>query len=153
MTASDISTTTKEFEDTSRSLKNLYLEFWMEGDRRKQMNFPIVPMMDRQQEKEIPNQQVNFYSMVVIKCYETLSKIFPSCHPMEVAAKLNLEKWVEEAENVANLKNKKVGDICKDEANLKEEKPVLLTDNSGVWMVEKSRKAEMQESKLFLENM
>lgn len=153
MTACDINSTTKEWKDANISVKKLYSEFWMEGDRCKKLNFSLNPMMDRDLQDTLATHQVHFYSIVVIKCYETLSKIFPNCSPLEVGAKLNLEMWKEEEQRLANSNSKKNKNISKDEEKPKQEKVSLLTDSAGVWMVGNSRMAELKESKILLENM
>ena len=153
MTACDLSTTTKQWSDTKKNVGDLYSEFWVEGDRRKEMGFSFLPMMDRDLAEDLPNGQVSFYSVVIVKCFETLAKIFPSCKSMEVGAKLNLERWREEADFVISAKDEKSrlkSEQRQRERELEAQGVALMVDSGGLWTVDNAT-LDRQESKLLLQ--
>ena len=153
MSACDLSTTTKQWNDTKQNVQDLYSEFWTEGDRRKELGCTFLPMMDRDLAEDLPNGQVSFYSIVIIKCFETLTKVLPSCKTMEVGAKLNLERWREEADFVVSVKDertrKKLAQVRR-ERELEEQGVGLLVDSGGVWMVDEST-PQQRESRMLLQ--
>ena len=151
MSACDISTATKQWQDTRNNVIDLYSEFWAEGDQRKALKLAIVPMMDRTLQDDLPNGQVSFYSIVVLRCFETVSKIFPNCKAMEIGAKLNLKRWREEASAKASFTNEQARKRIEQKQKETEldGKP-LLTDQRGIWMVEESRSASEKNSRAML---
>ena len=95
MTACDLSSTCYEWEQAKDSISRLHEEFWDEGDVRKKLGLYVIQMMDRDKSADLAEGQVGFYTTVAVKCYETLSKILPSCSELEEAAKDNLSRWRE----------------------------------------------------------
>ena len=125
----------------------------MEGDRRKDLGFSFLPMMDRDMADDMAHGQVSFYSIVIIKCFETLSKVLPACKTMEVGAKLNLERWREEAAFVVSAQHEKERILMEQkqrERELEEQGGALLVDSGGFWVVDDST-AEEKESRMLLQ--
>ena len=153
MSACDLSTTTKQWNDTKTNVKQLHTEFWLEGDRRKELGYSFLPMMDRNLAEDLPNGQVSFYSIVIIKCFETLARIIPTCKTMEVGAKLNLERWREEADYVRSAKDEITRAKLEQkqrERELEEQGVALLVDSGGLWTVDDTT-PQQRESRMLLE--
>jgi len=151
MSACDLSTTTKQWNDTKKNVEELYTEFWIEGDRRKELGFSFLPMMDRDFAEDLPTGQVSFYSIVIVKCFETLAKILPTCKAMEIGAKLNLERWREEADFVISAKDEKSRlklEQKQRERELEEQGVTLMVDSGGLWMVDDSSPQQIESRML-----
>uniref|UniRef100_A0A8C2XCN2 Phosphodiesterase n=1 Tax=Cyclopterus lumpus TaxID=8103 RepID=A0A8C2XCN2_CYCLU len=93
MTACDLCSVTKQWQNTRITANDIYAEFWSEGDEMKKIGLQPIPMMDRDKKDEVPQGQVGFYNAVAIPCYTTLAELFPPSSPL-----LNLEEqevtWV-----------------------------------------------------------
>ncbi|CAK8686329.1 unnamed protein product [Clavelina lepadiformis] len=141
MTACDISFNAKSWETMESSVLDLYHEFWNEGNLRKELGFPIPPIMDRDLEEDLAEGQVGFLSNVTLKCYNTLKRVLPSCEELAVGAEANLERWRQEAEIVKTRKEeeKRKEEEEKEKETELEQEGLGLTLRGGMWVVEHSR--------------
>lgn len=93
MTSSDLSDQTKTWATTKNTARNIYEEFFNQGDLEKDMGHEPMDMMNRDLAC-IPQVQVDFMENVALPVYETLAKIFPeSCGEVFKRAELNKERW------------------------------------------------------------
>uniref|UniRef100_A0A8C2XGU0 Phosphodiesterase n=1 Tax=Cyclopterus lumpus TaxID=8103 RepID=A0A8C2XGU0_CYCLU len=82
MTACDLCSVTKQWQNTRITANDIYAEFWSEGDEMKKIGLQPIPMMDRDKKDEVPQGQVGFYNAVAIPCYTTLAELFPPSSPL-----------------------------------------------------------------------
>ncbi|XP_064220323.1 cAMP and cAMP-inhibited cGMP 3',5'-cyclic phosphodiesterase 10A-like [Aotus nancymaae] len=93
MTACDLCSVTKLWPVTKLMAKDIYAEFWAEGDEMKKLGIQPIPMMDRDKKDEVPQGQLEFYNAVAIPCYTTLTQILPPTEPLLKACRDNLSQW------------------------------------------------------------
>uniref|UniRef100_A0A2K5QT08 Phosphodiesterase n=1 Tax=Cebus imitator TaxID=2715852 RepID=A0A2K5QT08_CEBIM len=93
MTACDLSSVTKLWPVTKLMAKDIYVEFWAEGDEMKKLGIQPIPTMDRDKKDEVLQGQLEFYNAVAIPCYTTLTQILPPTEPLLKACRDNLSQW------------------------------------------------------------
>jgi len=74
--ACDISNPTKPFEIYSKWADKVMNEFWIQGDREKELGLPISFLCDRAT-TTIPNAQIGFMDGIVFPFMNSLVAIFP----------------------------------------------------------------------------
>jgi len=92
MTSSDLSDQSKDWGTTKTTAKNIYDEFFNQGDREKEMGLKPLPSMDRE-EAVVSDVQISFMDNIAIPVYDLLSKIFPESTEVVDRVKLNRERW------------------------------------------------------------
>lgn len=95
MTACDLSGQTKPLATCQKITEDVYEEFFQQGDVEKKMGYIPLPTMDREKKDFLFENQVQFLSVIVIPCVETISRIFSSISPMVRDTKDLLNQWKE----------------------------------------------------------
>ena len=83
---------TKLFSISIQWVELLTKEFWLQGDKEKNMNLPISFLCDRIG-ADIPSSQVGFIKGFVLPTFDVLIQMFPSLHYTVDNAKNNLDEW------------------------------------------------------------
>ncbi|GJQ80088.1 hypothetical protein Trydic_g19371 [Trypoxylus dichotomus] len=95
MTICDLSGQCKSFKVAKRLTDNLYLEFYAQGDRERDMGLQPLSLMDRTKEYYQPEDQVTFISVLVLPCADLIRKLMKDSESLyEVASKL-CDDWRE----------------------------------------------------------
>jgi len=76
MTSSDLSDQTKSWGTTKNTAKNIYDEFFDQGDREKNLGLKPLPSMDRER-AVVSDVQISFMDNIATPVYSLLSTIFP----------------------------------------------------------------------------
>jgi len=92
MTASDLSDQSKDWNTTKKTAKNIYDEFFSQGDREKDMGLKPLPSMDRDK-AVVSDVQISFMDNIATPAYEVLAKLFPKGQEILDRVKLNRERW------------------------------------------------------------
>lgn len=95
MTACDLSGQTKPLATCQKITEDVYEEFFQQGDVEKKMGYVPLPTMDRDKKDFLFENQVQFLSVIVIPCVETVSRIFNTISPMVRETKDLLQQWKE----------------------------------------------------------
>lgn len=95
MTACDLSGQTKPLATCQKITEDVYEEFYQQGDVEKKMGYVPLPTMDREKKDFLFENQVQFLSVIVIPCMETVSRIFNTISPMVRETKELLQEWKE----------------------------------------------------------
>ncbi|KAK6640796.1 hypothetical protein RUM44_012493 [Polyplax serrata] len=82
MTVCDVSGQCKPFYTAKKITEGLYREFYNQGDVEKSLGFSPLSMMDREKTSTIPENQIQFLSLVCIPCVETLVTVFGNTHEL-----------------------------------------------------------------------
>lgn len=93
MTACDLSGQTKPLQICQKITEDVYEEFYLQGDVEKRMGYLPLPTMDRDKKGMIAENQVQFLSVVVLPCVETVSRIFGALSPMVWDCKTLVSQW------------------------------------------------------------
>ncbi|XP_044756181.1 cAMP and cAMP-inhibited cGMP 3',5'-cyclic phosphodiesterase 10A-like [Coccinella septempunctata] len=75
MTVSDLSGQCKPYSTAKRLTDNVYREFYDEGDKYKKRGLRALPLMDRDKQNQIPEEQIQFLSFVVLPATRILESI------------------------------------------------------------------------------
>lgn len=78
MTSCDLSGVCKPYPVAKKLIKNLYDEFYNQGDIEKRMNLVPLPLMDREKSDSVPEDQIQFLTVVVVPCVELLAIFLPN---------------------------------------------------------------------------
>ncbi len=76
MTTSDPSDQTKPWPSSKKIVRNIYKEFFSQGDLEKAMGNHTSEMMDRERAC-VPKLQLDFLDTVALPAYELLKVLFP----------------------------------------------------------------------------
>ena len=90
--SADLGHNTKIFDISLRWVELLSEEFWLQGDKERQMNLSISFLCDRDT-TNVPKSQVGFIGGFIIPSYNFLVTMFPSLNYTIENAKINLNKW------------------------------------------------------------
>ncbi|KAF6211565.1 hypothetical protein GE061_012078, partial [Apolygus lucorum] len=93
MTTCDLSGQFKPFDRTREITFSLYIELYKEGDWLKSKGLPVHSTLDRTRYLDIPQDQVNFLSMVVIPCVQLLVQMVPVLKDPYTLSCNNLDIW------------------------------------------------------------
>ncbi|KAJ8297983.1 hypothetical protein KUTeg_024514 [Tegillarca granosa] len=104
MTGADLCAICKPWATQKRTVKDLYEEFFMQGDEEKKLGFDPIPMMDRTKQDQIPQQQIGFMDFICIPLYNTLNSILPGTKPLIEACCENRQCWMEVVERAKEEK-------------------------------------------------
>jgi cGMP-dependent 3',5'-cyclic phosphodiesterase len=92
MTASDLSDQSKDWDTTKATAKNIYEEFFNQGDREKDMGLKPLPSMDRTK-AVVSDVQIAFMDNIATPVYAVLADLFPESEEILLRVKLNRERW------------------------------------------------------------
>lgn len=92
MTSSDLSDQTKDWATTKNTAKNIYDEFFCQGDREKDMGLSPIPNMDRDKAC-VPRVQISFMEHIAEPVYTLLSRVWPATDGVIKRVELNRERW------------------------------------------------------------
>ncbi|KAJ8921660.1 hypothetical protein NQ315_010569 [Exocentrus adspersus] len=95
MTSCDLSGSCKPFQVAKNICDNVLKEFYNQGDLEKQMGLAPLSLMDREKSQMVPEDQVQFLSVVVLPCVELLKSILPNTQELHQEAVLLRATWQE----------------------------------------------------------
>ncbi|DBA80258.1 TPA: putative 3',5'-cyclic phosphodiesterase pde-3 [Trebouxia sp. C0005] len=72
-------------------------EFFLQGDREKQLGMAVSPLMDRQNKGGITRSQLSFFSIVGIPLFKSMTDIFEETRPMLQGVMENYKAWEKDA--------------------------------------------------------
>jgi hypothetical protein len=124
--SADLGHNTKIFEISLKWVELLSEEFWIQGDKERQMNLNISFLCDRDT-TNVPKSQVGFIGGFIIPTYNFLVVMFPTLSYTIENARNNLNKWQKLADEGRKKgwspdNKKKEIKIVKKFENLKKEK-------------------------------
>jgi len=124
--SADLGHNTKIFDISLKWVELLSEEFWIQGDKERQMNLNISFLCDRDS-TNVPKSQVGFIGGFIIPTYNFLVVMFPTLSYTIENAKNNLNKWQKLADEGRKKgwspdNKKKEIKIVKKFENLKKEK-------------------------------
>ena len=90
--AGDIAHNAKKFCVSLKWVELLSNEFWLQGDKEKNLNIPVSFLCDRTN-VDVPKSQVGFIKAFILPVFEVVSMIFPSLNVYYENANHNLEMW------------------------------------------------------------
>ena len=90
--SADLAHNTKLFDISLKWVELLSEEFWLQGDKEKQMGLPISFLCDRK-DTNVPLSQVNFIRGFILPTFEVLITIFPSLNYTMDNANNNVTEW------------------------------------------------------------
>lgn len=93
MTACDLCGSVKPWPIHIKSVKNVYEEFYLQGDEEKKMGLCPITMMDRAKQRELPQSQVGFLKGIVKPCYSILASVLPVLEYTIPFIDLNVASW------------------------------------------------------------
>jgi cAMP and cAMP-inhibited cGMP 3',5'-cyclic phosphodiesterase 10 len=95
MTGADLCACAKPWNTQQETTKNLYDEFYFQGDEEKRHGLTPIPMMDRNRMEELPQQQIGFIDFICKPLYQTLADLLPGTMPLLTAVQENRTHWVD----------------------------------------------------------
>ncbi|KAJ8952651.1 hypothetical protein NQ318_020966 [Aromia moschata] len=95
MTGCDLSGSCKPFLVAKNICENICKEFYNQGDLEKQMGLVPLSLMDREKSQNVPEDQVQFLTVVVLPCVELLKSILPNTEDLFLLATSLRETWQE----------------------------------------------------------
>jgi hypothetical protein len=90
--AADLAHNTKLFKISIQWVELLTNEFWLQGDKEKELNLPVSFLCDRIG-SDIPSSQVGFISGFILPTFDVLIEIFPTLNYTVENAKNNIAEW------------------------------------------------------------
>lgn len=93
MTVCDLCGSAKPWPIHLVSVKNVYEEFYFQGDKEKQMGLCPIPIMDRTKKGEVPQTQVGFLKGIVKPCYSILTSLLPVLEDTIPKIDFNIASW------------------------------------------------------------
>ncbi|XP_044757857.1 cAMP and cAMP-inhibited cGMP 3',5'-cyclic phosphodiesterase 10A-like [Coccinella septempunctata] len=93
MTVCDLSGQCKPFSVAKRITENVYREFYDQGDQEKKMGIIPLSMMDRDKENLVPEDQIQFISVIVVPATEMLKTILPNTYELNTECRLLQSAW------------------------------------------------------------
>jgi hypothetical protein len=91
---SDISNGTKPFEIYQKWVDKLFVEFFLQGDKEKEMNLPISFLCDRDK-TNIPDSQVFFINAFTLDLTSSLALAYPKFYLFVKRLEENRKLWEE----------------------------------------------------------
>lgn len=88
----DLGHNTKRFEISKQWVDLLNQEFWLQGDREKEMGLAVSYLCDRYT-ADTPKSQVGFINAFIIPSFKVLTSLCPTLEVFLTNAKLNLHRW------------------------------------------------------------
>ena len=90
--AADLAHNTKLFKISLQWVELLTNEFWLQGDKEKELNLPVSFLCDRVG-SDIPSSQVGFISGFILPTFDVLISMFPTLNYTVENAKNNITEW------------------------------------------------------------
>lgn len=103
MVSGDLSGNCKPFLIAKGIADNVYKEFYHQGDLEKKMGLNPLSLMDREKSQMVPEDQVQFLSVIVLPCVDLLQRILPNTRELHNEATRLRETWQE----IIHLKGQK----------------------------------------------
>lgn len=103
MTSCDLSGSCKPYMIAKVLTDSLVKEFYNQGDKEKAMGLTPLSLMDREKSAQIPEDQVNFLTIIVLPCTDLLKTFLPNCADLSEEATLLRKTWQE----IIDLKGRK----------------------------------------------
>jgi len=106
--SADIGHNTRKYNISKIWVHRLTEEFWLQGDKEKELGIQVSFLCDRQT-ANVPKSQIGFYKGVIIPTYSILLDIFPDLGFLMENIEENLKEWedmsvMEEAEERNDVK-------------------------------------------------
>lgn len=77
MNGADLNSTALPWDEAKAKTKELFEEFYSQGDSERQMGREPIPLMDRLKSDEQPRTQVEFLNNITIPCLKIVSDFLP----------------------------------------------------------------------------
>ena len=90
--SADLAHNTKFFHISLQWVELLSKEFWIQGDKEKQMKLPVSFLCDRNN-TDVPKSQVGFIGGIIIPTFKNLVTMFPTLNFTVENAQNNLVEW------------------------------------------------------------
>ena len=90
--SADLAHNTKIFKISIQWVELLSYEFWLQGDKEKDMQLPISFLCDRNG-CDVPSSQVGFIKGFILPTFDILVTMFPTLNYTVENAKNNLNQW------------------------------------------------------------
>ena len=90
--SADLAHNTKLFKISIQWVELLSNEFWIQGDKEKNLNLPVSFLCDRN-DTNVPTSQVGFIKGFILPTFEVLITLFPTLSYTVENAKNNLNEW------------------------------------------------------------
>ena len=90
--SADLAHNKKLFEISLKWVELLSEEFWLQGDKEKEMGLPVSFLCDRK-DANVPSSQVNFIRGFILPTFEVLVTIFPNLNYTMENANNNIIEW------------------------------------------------------------
>ncbi|CAG9858267.1 unnamed protein product [Phyllotreta striolata] len=119
MTASDLSGNCKPFIVAKTICENILKEFYHQGDLEKRMGLTPLSLMDRDKSQMVPEDQVQFMTIIVLPCVDILINIFPNTVDLQIEA-ITLKKTWQEIIALKGQKSWRQDDSVVDQTDLLE---------------------------------
>eukprot|EP01065_Artemidia_motanka_P032321 TRINITY_DN39333_c0_g1_i1.p1 TRINITY_DN39333_c0_g1~~TRINITY_DN39333_c0_g1_i1.p1 ORF type:complete len:670 (+),score=192.67 TRINITY_DN39333_c0_g1_i1:51-2012(+) len=91
--AADISNITKEFDMSKKWGVAVQNEFYLQGDRERDLGVEVNPMFDREKQTDMRTSQLGFMRGLGIPFYSLFASIFPSCTYVLDGIQANVRTW------------------------------------------------------------
>ena len=95
--ASDLAHNVKSFDISLQWVELLSNEFWKQGDKEKELGFPISFLCDRTN-IDVPKSQVGFIKAFIIPVFDVVNIMFPQLAFFKENAQHNIKMWSKLAE-------------------------------------------------------
>ena len=95
--ASDLAHNVKSFNISLQWVELLSNEFWKQGDKEKELGFPISFLCDRNN-VDIPKSQIGFIKAFIIPVFDVVNIMFPQLGFFKENAQNNIKMWSKLAE-------------------------------------------------------
>ncbi|CAD8117077.1 unnamed protein product [Paramecium sonneborni] len=102
--AADISNPFKPMKNYEQWTFRVLGEFWLQGDKEKELGLPITMLCDRKT-TNVAKSQIGFIDFMVLPYYNTLSQILPQLSEFIVQITENKKAWAEKIEYYQTLLN------------------------------------------------
>ncbi|XP_067142377.1 cAMP and cAMP-inhibited cGMP 3',5'-cyclic phosphodiesterase 10A-like [Centruroides vittatus] len=93
MAGCDLSGVCKPWTTVVAIVKQIYAEFYNQGDKEKEIGIHPNSMMDRDSQDRIPEDQIKFLKYICIPIYEKLAICLPNTKPILEACRRCLQQW------------------------------------------------------------
>ena len=88
----DLGHNCKKYEISKKWIKLLCEEFWIQGDKEKNLKIPVSFLCDREK-IDVPTSQVNFLRGFILSSFDTLVEMFPKLKYNIDNANNNIKEW------------------------------------------------------------
>ncbi|XP_055341604.1 cAMP and cAMP-inhibited cGMP 3',5'-cyclic phosphodiesterase 10A-like [Paramacrobiotus metropolitanus] len=117
MNACDLTASTKPWGYQAECTRDLYDEFYTQGDIEKRYGEPPIPMLDRDNEGNLAREQVGFLRYVCMPLYALVSRILPSTQCLVDSCVVNMMHWEQEVIKAEEAQTEKLAVGTHERAN------------------------------------